>query len=124
MTYEAASDPGSENQNRNWWQRFGDWISEHGDKHGFILGGPIIAGLIAGFVLRECLGGQYDKVSFFAGLFSCAVTVLGLGVSNFLQPDKSKHYSVAAQVACAIIAAFFLGVNIVMLFWPSPPQTC
>ena|GEM_PF-4632651 len=36
MIDEVASDPGSENQNRNWWQHFGNWISEHGDEHGFI----------------------------------------------------------------------------------------
>ena len=120
MTDEAASGPGSESQNRNRRKRFENWLSEQGDKHGLIIGGFMIVGLIVGFVLRECSRGLHDQIVFLVGIFSCGVTVLGLGCSNILQPDKNKHYSVATQVGCAIIAAFFLGVNIVMLFWPSP----
>jgi len=125
MIDEVASDPGSENQNRNWWQRFGNWISEHGDEHGFILGGFVFAGLIAGFILRECLSVRHsDKIPLAIGFISYVVTIAGLGVTNIFQPDKSKHYSVAAQAACAFITAFFLGLSAVVLVWPSPPQTC
>ena len=125
MTDETASNLGFETQNRSRWQRFGNWVSEHGDEHGFILGGFLFAGLIAGFILRECLGGQYsDRVPFLVGFISYVVTIHGLGVSNFFQPDKSKHYSVAAQAVCAFITAFFLGLSAVVLVWPSQPQTC
>ena len=113
MTDEAASGPGSESQNRNRRKRFENWLSKQGDKRVFQ---SMIAGLIVGFVLRECSRGLHDQIVFWVGIFSCGVTVLGLGCSNILQPDKNKHYSVATQVGCAIIAAFFLGVNIVMLF--------
>lgn len=96
MIDEFASDPGSENQNRNWWQHFGNWISEHGDEHGFIL--------------RECLSVRHsDKIPLTIGFISYFVTIAGLGVTNIFQPDKSKHYSVAAQAACAFITAFSLG---------------
>ena len=115
----------SESANRSLWQRFGNWISEHGDEHGFIIGGFMIAGLITGFVLRECLDVQYSaKVPLIIGLISFGVTVYGIGVINIFQPDESKHYSVAAQAVCAFITAFFLGLTAVVLFWPSPPQAC
>ncbi|QCT38693.1 hypothetical protein FBF34_12420 [Arachnia propionica] len=110
MIDEVASDPGSENQNRNWWQHFGNWISEHGDEHGFILGGLVFAGLIAGFILRECLSVRHsDKIPLTIGFISYFVTIAGLGVTNIFQPDISKRYSVAAQAACAFITAFSLG---------------
>ena len=93
----------SESANSSLWQRFGNWISEHGDEHGFIIGGFMIAGLITGFVLRECLDVQYSaKVPSIAGLISFCVTVYGIGVINIFQPDESKHYSVAAQAVKVI----------------------
>jgi len=125
MTGETVSDPDVESRNRNRWQRFGRWVSEHGDEHGFIVGAFMFSGLITGFVLRERLEVQYSaKVPLIVGLLSYIVTVYGLGITNIFQPDKSKHYSVAAQAVCAFITAFFLGVTAVVLFWPNQPQTC
>lgn len=114
-----------ESANRSLWHRFGYWISEHGDEHGFIVGAFMFSGLITGFVLRECLDVQYSaKVPTIVGLISFIVTVYGLGVINIFQPDESKHYSVAAQAVCAFITAYFLGLTAVVLVWPSPPQAC
>ena len=74
-------------------------------------------GLIAGFILRECLSVRHsDKIPLTIGFISYFVTIAGLGVTNIFQPDKSKHYSVAAQAACAFITAFSLGCVLWCLF--------
>lgn len=125
MTVDTSSDPGSESPDRNLWQRFGKWIPEHSAADALIIGILGVLGIVTGLVLRECLDAQYSaKVPLIVGLISYFVTIYSLGVINIFQPDISKHYSVAAQAVCAFITAYSLGLTAVVLFWPSPPQTC
>lgn len=110
MIDEVASDPSSENQNRNWWQRFGNWISEHGDEHGFILGGFVFAGLIAGFILRECLSVRHsDKIPLAIGFISYVVTIAGLGVTNIFNLIKVNTIALLRRRHVHLSQLFSLG---------------